>query len=195
MPRGRGRLSSIDLLPEEAEPHIVWAMTELKERRQPAIAILAEFNARLADLAIKPVSKSAFNRASLRLSRMASRLGEVREIAGVLASKFETGGDEDLTLLLSETIKALTFEMLENAGELKADGFTAEMLMNAGRALKNAEDAKRISADVRKRIEVDFAAKAGQAVDKVAKAKGLSSDTVADIKAQILGIRRDGAPK
>lgn len=194
MARGRGRLSSIDLLPAEAEPHIAWAMEALKQRNMPAVAILEHFNARLADLGLKPVSKSAFNRASLRLSRMATRLSEVRDIAGVLAQKFETGGDEDLTLLLGETIKALTFEMLENAGELAADGATAEMLMNAGRALKNAEDAKRISADVRKRVEKDFAAKAGEAVDKVAKAKGLSSDTVADIKAQILGIRREGAP-
>ena len=49
---GRGRLSSIELLPDEAEPDIVWANEQLRERTMPANAILTEFNKRLADRGI-----------------------------------------------------------------------------------------------------------------------------------------------
>ena len=49
---GRGRLSSIDLLPDEAEPEVVWALEQLRDRKLPQTAILAEFNERLADKGI-----------------------------------------------------------------------------------------------------------------------------------------------
>src|SRR3546814_19476969 len=63
---GRGRLSSIDLLPEEAEPDIVWASEQLRLRETPAKMILAEFNARLADRCIASISTSAWGRYSVR---------------------------------------------------------------------------------------------------------------------------------
>ncbi|MES2755601.1 MAG: phage protein Gp27 family protein, partial [Pseudomonadota bacterium] len=75
---GRGRLSSIDLLPDDAEAEIIWALEELRERRQPQVAILAEFNARLADRGVAGVSKSAFSRWSIRKALQFRRLDEVR---------------------------------------------------------------------------------------------------------------------
>ena len=33
---GRGRLSSIDQLPDEAEPDILWALEELRKREMPS---------------------------------------------------------------------------------------------------------------------------------------------------------------
>src|SRR3546814_3044775 len=71
---GRGRLSSIDLLPEEAEPDIVWASEQLRLREKPAKMILAEFNARLADRGIASISKSAWGRYSVRSEEHTSEL-------------------------------------------------------------------------------------------------------------------------
>ena len=188
MAAGRGRLSSIDLLPPEAEEDVEWAHRELAKRARTIDEIHASFNTRLLAKGITPISRSAFHRSSMRLNRMATRLGEVREIAGVLSTRLEDGGDEDLTLMLSETIKVLTYEMLEGAGELKADVDTAEMLQRSAAALKAATDAKRITADTRKRYIADFTKQASEAVDKVAKKRGFDTGAVEAIKASFLGI-------
>jgi hypothetical protein len=188
MRRARGRLSSVDLLPEEADEDVLWAWEQLRRRRRTQSEILDQLNLRLQLKNITPISKSAFNRAAIRLMRMAARLEETREIAGVLAQKLDASGGEELTLLLGETIKVLVYEMLENAGELKANGITAEMMMNFARAVKFAEESRRITADTRVKIEREFTAKATEAVENAAKAKGLTKDTVDAIKAQILGL-------
>src|SRR3546814_9118424 len=87
---GRGRLSSIDLLPEEAEPDIVWASEQLRLREKPAKMILAEFNARLADRGIASISKSAWGRYSVRKAIQFRKLDQVHHISGELRSEEHT---------------------------------------------------------------------------------------------------------
>ncbi|MEX2480213.1 MAG: DUF3486 family protein [Gammaproteobacteria bacterium] len=194
--RGRGRLSAIDRLPEWADEAKLWAFEQLKERKLPQLEILEAFNDRLRAAAWEQgepeppqISRSAFNRSAVRLAVLGRRLQETREIAAVLAPKIEAAGDNELTLLVAETIKTLVAEMLGNAGDLAADGATAEMLMFTSRALKHAEEAKKISTDTRKKIETDVRAKAEKAVDTVAKAHGLTAETAEEIKAKILGVK------
>lgn len=188
MVRGRGRLSSVDLLPIEAEEDVAWAFAELRARKKTQEDILESLNLRLAVKGLGPISKSAFNRSAIRTARMAHRLGEVREIATALSSKFEDGGDEDLTLLVSETIKSLVFETLENAGRLKADGLTAEMLANFALALKSAEQAKKVTADTRKVIEANFRKQATDAIEKTAGVKGLTAEAKEEFKRLLFGV-------
>lgn len=187
-PRSRGRLSSIDLLPIEAEEDVAWAFTELRERKKTQADILDSLNIRLAVKGLGPISASAFNRAAVRTARMAHRLGEVREIAATLAAKFEDGGDEQLTLLASETIKTLIFETLENAGQLPVNGFTAEMLANFALALKSAEQAKKVTADTRKVIEANFKKKAEAAIVSAGGVKGLSPEAKAEFRRLLFGV-------
>lgn len=192
----RGRLSEIDRLPDWADEAKVWAFEQLKERKLSQLEILDGFNARLKaasmaeDAAAEPpeISRSAFNRTAMKIAILGRRLEETREIAKVIAPKLDEAGDTSLTLMVAETLKTLIAEMLGNAGELAADGDTAEMLMLTSRALKHAEEAKRISADGRRKIEVELQAKAAKAVDAVARTSGLSAETVDAIKARILGV-------
>ncbi len=191
----RGRLSVIDQLPEWADEAKVWAFDQLKKRKKAQLDILDEFNKRLKAAAFgqgitEPpvISKSAFNRTALRVALLGRRLEETREIAAVLAPKFDQAGDDSVTLMLAETIKTLIAEMLGNAGTLDADGATAEMLMMTARALTAAEQAKRLSADGRRKVEAEYKSKATAAIEHVAKEKGLSAETVEAIKAKVLGI-------
>ena len=192
---GRGRLSSIDLLPPEAEPTVAWAMGELRARKHTQVDILDEFNKRLRKLAaemdveIAPISLSAFNRHALRLATMARRLEETREIAGALTERLGPGDSDDLTVMVAETIKTLVFELLETG--VKNGKPTIEPLdaMALAKALHAATSAQSVSSRRRQSVEADFAAKAAKAVDQVGKAKGLTGETVAAIKAQILGVR------
>ena len=201
----RGRISAIDQLPDWADEARLWAFEQLKERKLTQLDILDGFNDRLRaaslaqDASIAPpvISKSAFNRTAMAIAVLGRRLRETREIAAVLAPKLDQAGDNSLTLLVAETIKTLASEMLGNAGELKPDGDTAEMLMMTARALVAAEQAKRISSDTRQKIEKELRGRASKAVDHIARAKGLSKETAEAIKAQILGIdppKREATP-
>lgn len=197
-PKGRGRLSTLDTLPDWCEDAKRDAFAHLKERKLSQEQILDNFNDAIKEAAraigitenVPQISRSAFNRAAVRLAELGRRLEETREIANVLAPRLDQAGDNSLTLLVAETIKTLALEMLSNAGELSADGDTAEMLAFTARALASAEQAKRISSDTRKKIEAELHDKAAKAVDQVAKQSGLSADTVAQIKSKILGIER-----
>lgn len=198
----RGRLAEIDKLPEWADEAKVWAFEQLKERKLTQLDILEQFNARLRAASLahdasapmpEPISRSAFNRTAMRVSLLGRRLEETREIAAILAPKLDEAGDSSLTLMVAETIKTLTLEMLGNAGELAADGATAEMLMMTSRALVAAEQAKKISADGRRKIEAELKQTAMKAVEMVAKEKGLSADAVSMIRAEILGVRKKSA--
>lgn len=191
-PRGRGRLNSVQLLPPEAEEDVAWAFQALRERKKTQDDILESFNLRLAVKGLGPISRSAFNRASIRSARAAHRLGEVREIAATIATKFEDGVDENVTLLVSETIKTLVFEMLENAGPLKATPMTAEMIANCAAALKSAQQAEKSAADTKKAVNDNFKKKIGETVDKVAQVKGLSAEAKEEFKKLLFGVV-DGA--
>lgn len=184
-PRGRGRLSSIDQLPEVAEPDIVWAVDELRANQRLQKDILDEFNARLADKGITPVSKSAFNRFSTRKARAFRKMDETRRIAKELSVSLGSDDADDLTIMVAEMIKTLVFEILESAdGRVSPKG-----AMELAAAVKSVVQALNISTDHRRKIETEHAKKLAKAVDAAGKSKGLTAETREAIKAQILGIR------
>ncbi|QDG74441.1 DUF3486 family protein [Labrenzia sp. PHM005] len=191
--RGRGRLSSIELLPDDADPIVAWAAQELNARSLPQIDILAEFNKRLAALAddsgqnIKPISSSAFNRYSIRQAGMTRRLQQTTEIAKVLTERRLPGETDNLTIAITETIKTLVFELLEAGGEA---GLSMKAAKEAAEAVRAAVAAEKMSSDRRQKVEAEFAKKAATAVNQVAKVKGLTAETADAIKAQILGVQK-----
>jgi hypothetical protein len=184
----RGRLSSIDLLPEQAEPHVLAALKALRERKKPQQQILAELNAALADYGIKPISRSAFNRKALWLAAYGRQLEHAREIAAVVAEKLDEAPAGDVGLLLGETLKTIIFDVLSEAS-LSHESASMKMLAQASIALRNLEQARRMSVQTRQKIMTDFVRRAGEAVEKVAEQRGLTAETVDVIKAQILGVR------
>lgn len=188
--RGRGRLSSIDLLPDEARPHVMAAMAELKERRRTQDDIREELNTHLLAMGLAPVSRSAFNRTALWLAGYGERLTQAREVAAVLAEKLDEAPAGDVGLLLNETIKTMVYDIIMDQ-TLGDEAASVKMLKEAALTLHRLEAARKLSVHTRKQIVDDFAAKAEAAVDTVVKARGLSAETAEEIKAKILGI----APK
>lgn len=196
MPDGRGQLNAIERLPDWADEARTWALDALKARKLTQVEILEEFNARLRAAAWAEgisdppqISPAAFNRQSMKIAKSARLLSETHAIAEVLAPRLQDVGDHKVTLLIAETIKALAHEMLSNAGELAPDGETASMLMMTARALKTAEEAKKISTDQRRKIEADFARRVEKTIEKVGTEAGLSSDRLAELRRGVLGVR------
>lgn len=192
-PRGRGRLSSIELLPPECDAIIAWAAQELANRERTQVDIYAEFVAELeklerghrGELELRIPSFSSFNRYALRLATMTRRLEETREIAATMAERFDAEGSDDLTRIAAEAIKTLVFELLTSSGE---SGMPAKDAMQLANALRAAAQAQGVSTARRQKLEKEFGDKVENAVETVARTKGLSAETAEEIKAQILGV-------
>ncbi|RVG68505.1 phage protein Gp27 family protein [Sinorhizobium meliloti] len=181
---GRGRPTNIDMLPEACAPVVAWAAEELQNRDRTQTDIYSEFVAKLeaiqrehrGELEFPIPSFSAFNRYSIKLATLTSRLNETREIASTLAEKFDAADSDNLTLIAAEAIKTLIFELLTSKGEAGIDPKGAMSLANALRA---AAQAQGVSTARRQRVEKELGEKVGQAVDAVERAgKKIDKDEV-----------------
>lgn len=186
--RGRGRLSSLDLLPEEAQDDLIWACQQLAERQRTQADILFEFNDRLAVKGIEPVSKSAFNRKAIRIAAATRRQRETREIFSALSGDIDPARIDEHSIVLGEFLKTLIFELLQ-PGSAEHD---ADSAMKLSRGFKEIMVGQKISADRRAAEEKRATEKAVAAIEAVGKAKGLTTETVEAIKRDVLGIREDG---
>lgn len=181
---GRGQLSSIDMLPEECEPDLIWAIEELRERRMPGNEILKEFNARLADRGIKGISKSAWNRYSVRKALQFRKLEQGHAIMAGIHKELASDAPDQVTMVLGEMLKLQVFQILEG-GDLGTKDLAA-----LARVLRNAVQAQSDTVDVRKG-EAELQDRLKQATEAVTKAgakAGLSPEAVEEINKRIAGI-------
>jgi hypothetical protein len=183
---GRGRLSSLDLAPEEAQDDIIWAMGELNQRSRTQADILSELNGRLADKGCPLISKSAFNRKAMRVAAAAARLSERRALFEGLAPQFTAERMDEANVVIGELIKTLITEMLD----ADAGSFTPKGAMELARALKHSVEAQTISSEAKRRALDAASRQVGAAVDKVAREKGITAETRARIMEQLGVIQR-----
>ena len=119
-PRGRGRLSGFELLPVECEPLLAEAAQELGARKLTQLEIHAAFvrgceeimAASRGEIEFTIPSFSSFNRLSIRLARITRRLDQTRQIVAAISEKFDARESDDLTIMLGETIKAVTLSLV-----------------------------------------------------------------------------------
>ena len=181
---GRGRLSSIDLLPEEASDDIVWACEQLALRSRPQTDILFELNDRLEAKGIEPISRSAFNRKALRLAAAQRRMGEARAMFEGLSSQFTASDVDENTVILGEFIKTLIVELVDDQSGNK----TPKEAMELARAFHATVAAQKISTDRRQKLEAELKQAAVATIETVAKRQGLTKETVDTLRAEFLGI-------
>jgi hypothetical protein len=193
---GRGRLSSIDLLPREVDDIVAWAADELGNRDRTQFDIYEEFVRRLeerkadyrGELEFEIPGLRSFNRHALRLSRMSRMLDETREIASVMAAKFDPKTSDDMTVTTAETIKALVYYMI-NAAKGEITLAASKNVMELASAFRSAQQAQGVSSERKRKAEAEFTSRVQEAVTTVARAKGLTAETAEAIKAQILGVQ------
>lgn len=188
MADGRGRLSSIDLLPDEAEDDLFWAMAELNRRKRSQADILIELNDRLAVKGCEPISRSAFNRKAVRVAQAARRIAESRALFEGLAPQFTPERVDETNVVIGELIKVLITELLDRP----EGAFSPKGAMEIANAYKTAIQGQAISSERKRRLEAEFAAKVSSAVEKVAKVRGITAEARDQIMEQ-LGVIRQGA--
>ncbi|WP_165807457.1 DUF3486 family protein [Rhizobium rhizogenes] len=192
---GRGRLSGIELLPEACADAVAWAAEELQKRERTQTEIYSDFVSKLqavhrehrGELEFAIPSFTAFNRYSIRLATLTQRLNQTREIAMTLASKFDASASDDLTLIASEAIKTLVFELVTAGGEAGFDPKGAKALADA---LYSASRAQGVSTARRQKVEADLAERAKQAVSAVVKSKGITDEGAREILDRFLGVTK-----
>lgn len=183
--RGRGRLSRLDTLPEVAQGDLVWLNQELRENKRHQTELLDLFNMRLAGHGIEPISASSFSRYSVRKAMQFRELDETRRISMELADMLGADSADKMTIAVAELIKLASFKLLEG-GNLEAMD-----IMSLGRATKDVVTAQKTSADYRRQLEREFAAKLEEArkdVAAIGKSLGVSDEAMLKITQRLAGI-------
>lgn len=162
----RGRLSSIDQLPVEANPAIQWAASEIIDNSLTQDQIREELNRQLAQIAkeqritIEPISRSSFNRYSTRTTALTRQLAETREVAKTVAEALGPEAHDDATILLVQLIKQASIDIFQKKA------LSSKEIMELSRALNSAMAAQKASAANKEREEE----KQRRALEEAAKA-------------------------
>ncbi|PWE29977.1 hypothetical protein DDZ14_16175 [Maritimibacter sp. 55A14] len=191
--KGRGWLSAMSMLPEACDGIVREAASDLAEHKRTQTDIYAEFVERCealmresnGELEFDIPSFSSFNRYSIRLARTARQLDESREMSKILVEKYDAKTSDDLTIVLAETLKSIALFMLS---DLDANPMLPKDLMHLASTLRQLQQAQSGSTARRRELNSEIEDKLSEAVDVVAKAKGITSETADTIKAQILGV-------
>ncbi|MCQ4630925.1 DUF3486 family protein [Shinella sp. CPCC 100929] len=192
-PHTRPRPSAIDQLPEECEAIVAWAAQELANTPKSQTEIYAEFRMKLIalqgelGLAFDIPHFSSFNRHALRLAKVTHRLQRSQMIADAVVARTDGEDADKLTQASTRLLKTIIFEMMENAAD---DGFVPKEAHQAAAALYRLSMAENVSTQRRQKLQAEIASQAREAVETVAKAKGLSDDTAQEILSKILGVEK-----
>jgi hypothetical protein len=179
---GRGRLSSLDLLPDEARDDLHWALVELNKRERTQADILFELNDRLEAKGIETISRSAFNRKSMRLAKRTIQLEERRHIYAGIAERLTPEEVGNADLVLGEFLKTLLDELLDE------DGLGTKGAMELARAYKDTVMAQRHSAELREKAEAIVKTRLEKAVAEVSnvvRKAGVSQETMDEINRRL----------
>lgn len=194
MTNGRGRLPAIRLLPPECSHVVMWAAKELQESGRTQTEIYQEFVGKLetvkresrGEVEFKIPSFSMFNRYSIYLDAMTRDLNETREMAAAIAATFDAKESDDLTLVAAEAIKAAVFTMLRT----KKDKMGPKDVKALADSIRSVTAAQGLSTKRRQTVQDEEKSKVEKVIDAVAKEKGMSAETVAQLRRDFLGVRK-----
>lgn len=182
--QGRGRLSRLDMLPEEAQPDLVWLNQELRAGKRHQIELLDVFNGRLAALGIDPISKSAFSRYSVRKAMQFRDMDETLRMSSELVEMLGVDSADKMTMALSELLRVAAVKLIETEG----GNLAAKDLMELARANQAAVGAQKQSADYRRSLEDEHRKTLAKTLDQVEAEAGKAAQPM-DAKAALELIR------
>jgi DNA-binding transcriptional ArsR family regulator len=180
-----GRRSSIKTLPAEIKREVDRLLAEGR-------FTLDQIVSHLRNLGVT-VSRSATGRYAREFGEISSQMREAREVATSFAQELGAIPDNDMGRTLVEMLHHLIFKQILAQSRSEDPDVSTKDLMQLAKALKDAAGTNKLSVDLELKIrdEVEKQTKAAvvKATEIVAKERGLSSDTISAIKAQILGVK------
>ncbi|SDU26948.1 DUF3486 family protein [Desulfobacula phenolica] len=185
-PSGRGRPSSIDLLPEDIRSQLNAA---LRDRRMTQKQILEIINPLLDERGKKPISRSAINRYSMQIEEKGAMMREAREAADALVGGLGEQKTTDLGRAVTELVKTLTFDLVLSGRDEEGEAIGVDTLNKVALIAQRIERASKISLDREAQIRKQVLEQAADAVDETVVEGGLSDEAADMIRRQILGIK------
>jgi hypothetical protein len=178
--------SSVTALDYELQKLITDLRIEQGWTHQQICDKLVEFNAH--------ISKSAMQRHCVGIDQIAADLVQARQWAKMLGKQIEASDQASIADINIELMQVKLFKLMQMAKDGVPVDFSPKEMMEAARALSSLISASKNQMDVIEKAEKRGEEKAKKAalaaVDKVAKRvnAGLTKQTVADIKREILGV-------
>ncbi len=200
-PHTRPRPSSIDLLPEECEGIVAWAVQELANTPRSQTDVYAEFRTRLIALQgelgldFDIPHFSSFNRHNLRLAKLTQKMQRSQAIANAVVARTDGADADNLTQASTRMLKTLMVEVMEGAADAGMSFKEAKDAATALRQLALAETAstgrrQKLEAEERARqVEAEMKAKAEAALDMLESEPGVSKAAIKRAKEKFLGVR------
>lgn len=173
------RKSSIQQLPPELREAVDGAIREGRATIEDLVAMIRAHGVE--------VSKSAVGRYTKRANDQMERYREAQEIARVWVGKIQEDPEGDVGRLLSQMLKTVAFQVSAEMGDEEA-GATPRDVMFLANALKSLGGFDKMRTEEILRIRKEVAKEAAETAATVAKQGGLSAESVAEIRAAILGI-------
>lgn len=141
----------------------------------------------------EPISHSGAGRYFKRMRSSMERRLEAQEVRKQWIDEFGKDPEGDLGQLLIALLQTTAYGQLKAMGDQPADltgedGVSPKHVALLAGALKDMASANKIDAERIVKIKREMATKAVAEVDKVAKARGLTPEAVAEIRAKILGV-------
>lgn len=184
--RAPERPSSIDRLPEEIRAEV----GRLRVQGRTIDEILDHLKALDVE-----VSRSALGRHVKGLATLRERMRQSRDMATALVSQFGDQPDNQLQRLNLELMHGVIMQTITAAGE-DEDGearpvtFVPEDARFLADALAKLAQAEKTNTDRTLKMKAEAKKEAAVAVEKVAKAEGLSPATIELLRSEILGVKK-----
>lgn len=138
------------------------------------------------------ISRSGLHRGLVDYEKAAEGIRQAQDFAKMVMDRAGENPEGDIARAVSELLKSHAFKVLMEAAQGQKN-FKANELMLLSMALKHVTASDRSMNDLRAKLEAEALEKAkrqvGRALDAAARAKGLSKDTVAAIKADLIGLK------
>lgn len=157
--------------------------------REAVDAAIREGRATIADIVgiIKAMggeaSSSSVGRYKQRAEEQMKKFREAQEIAKVWIGKLQADPEGDVGRLLAEMLRTTAFQTIGDMEE--AD---PQSLMFLAKALKDLASTDKLTADRILLVRREAAKEAAEKVTSVGRAKGLSKETVDELRKEILGV-------
>lgn len=184
--QGRGRRSSIDLLPDDIRIRLNDA---LRDRRLTQQQIREEINAMLEDRGEKPLSRSAVNRYSMQIEEKGAMMRQAREAADALVGGLSEQKGTDLGRAVTELIKTLTFDIVMNGESGDGKPIDVTTLNKLALVTQRIERASKISLEREQQLRQQVLEEAAETVEETAVQSGMTEDQAQLWREKILGIK------
>jgi len=180
------RPSSIDRLPDQVREQI----GALRRQGSTIDEIMAKLGELLAGA--ETPSRSALGRHVKRIDVLGDRIRASREMANALVDRLGDDGENKMLRLNAELLQSALMDLLVSEDgepvtlEAKDAAFLATALQRIAGATKTDAD---LTLKIREEAERKAKVAAVKAAETVGRERGLSSDTIQAIRAQILGVK------